>query len=112
MDIFTTALTRVFATPIKAEKLKVKALVKDSATAQVSDDINHLENHETYINLYKDKDKKNKDQAKHDDREHSDENSPKDGIKCSVTGVENNNDLPDAKKDDDGDDVHHLDIFV
>jgi len=49
MDIFTTALTKVRTVPIKTEKLKVKALHKDSATGKLTDDTNHLEQHELYF---------------------------------------------------------------
>lgn len=49
MDIFTTQLTRVVPIPIKPAKLKVKALLKDAASSGLSEDLNHLENHEYYF---------------------------------------------------------------
>ena len=49
MDIFTTQLTRVVPVKIKTEQLKVKALVKDAAASKLSDDTDHLENHDYYF---------------------------------------------------------------
>ncbi|WP_286235226.1 hypothetical protein [Thalassotalea sediminis] len=49
MDIFTTALTRVRTTPIKPDKLRVKSLSKQAATKALSDDLDHLEDHELYF---------------------------------------------------------------
>ena len=49
MDIFTTELTRVVLLPIKPTHLKVKALLKEAATGQLKEDIDHLENHDCYF---------------------------------------------------------------
>lgn len=49
MDIFTTQLTRVVPVPIKPASLKVKALLKEAATSKLSQDPDHLENHEYYF---------------------------------------------------------------
>ncbi|WP_019030019.1 hypothetical protein [Colwellia piezophila] len=49
MDIFTTQLARIVAVPIKPASLKVKALLKDAANSKLSQDTNHLENHEYYF---------------------------------------------------------------
>lgn len=49
MDIFSTVLTRVRTTPIKPEQLKVKSLKKEAATKDLSDDIDHLEDHDLYF---------------------------------------------------------------
>ena len=49
MDIFTTALTRVVPVPIKPTDLKVKALVKDTASGKLKEDLYHAENHERYF---------------------------------------------------------------
>jgi len=49
MDIFTTQLTRVVPVPIKPATLKVKALLKDAASAKLKEDPDHLENHEYYF---------------------------------------------------------------
>jgi hypothetical protein len=49
MDIFTTQLTRVVPVPIKPVSLKVKALLKESANAKLTQDPDHLENHEYYF---------------------------------------------------------------
>ena len=49
MDIFTTQLARVVPVPIKPASLKVKALVKEAANSKLSQDPDHLENHEYYF---------------------------------------------------------------
>jgi hypothetical protein len=49
MDIFTTQLTRVVPVPIKPASLKVKALLKDAANSKLTQDPDHLENHEYYF---------------------------------------------------------------
>lgn len=49
MDIFTTALTRIRPSRIKPEKLKVKALSKEPNTPELTDDPNHLEDHNLYF---------------------------------------------------------------
>jgi hypothetical protein len=48
MDIFTTQLTRVVNLPIKPAKLKVKAPKKEAASSKLSEDPDHLENHNAY----------------------------------------------------------------
>ena len=54
MDIFTTALTRVLQTPIKPVRLRVKPLSKEPSLNKLTDDPDHLENHDQYVNLSKD----------------------------------------------------------
>ena len=49
LDIFTTQLTRVVPSKLKPESLKVKALIKEPATNELTDDPDHLENHEYYF---------------------------------------------------------------
>ena len=49
MDIFTTQLTRVVQTPIKSASLKVKALLKESGSGKLKEDLDHLENHQYYF---------------------------------------------------------------
>ena len=65
MDIFTTQLTRVVPVPIKPASLKVKALLKDAANTKLSQDPDHLENHEQYVDLSKDHSEK-KQHQQHD----------------------------------------------
>lgn len=54
MDIFTTQLTRVVPVPIKPASLKVKALLKEAANSKLSQDPDHLENHEYYFTAEED----------------------------------------------------------
>lgn len=49
MDIFTTQLTQVVPIPIKTHSLKVKALVKEAETSKLTEDPDHLENHDYYF---------------------------------------------------------------
>jgi hypothetical protein len=49
MDIFTAQLTRVVNLPIKPAKLKVKAPKKEAASTKLSQDLDHLENHNAYF---------------------------------------------------------------
>ena len=42
MDIFTTQLTKVRQTPIKAEKLRVKGLKKDAQSRALDEEKDHL----------------------------------------------------------------------
>lgn len=67
MDIFTTQLTRVVPVPIKKAKLKVKALLKEAANSRLSQDPNHLENHEYYFTTETDEYSQGKSQAEHRD---------------------------------------------
>jgi hypothetical protein len=53
MDIFTTQLTRVVNLPIKPAKLRVKAPKKEAASTKLSQDPDHLENHNTYFQVEK-----------------------------------------------------------
>lgn len=49
MDIFTTVLTNVRPNPIKSEKRKVKGLKKEAETRELSEDLDHLEDHDLYF---------------------------------------------------------------
>ncbi|NQZ20491.1 MAG: hypothetical protein HRT53_00380 [Colwellia sp.] len=114
MDIFTTVLTRVVPVPIKPERLRVKALSKEPATNELTDDIDHLENHEQYIDSSKDsaEQQKNKQQVSYIN-EAVDESStiPNDEDSKIVTDKE---ELILPKKDQQQTDkaIKHLDIFV
>ncbi|MBU2925653.1 hypothetical protein Q4506_11145 [Colwellia sp. 4_MG-2023] len=49
MDIFTTALTRVVQVPIKPTNNKVKGPSKTADTSKLTEDLDHIENHDTYF---------------------------------------------------------------
>ena len=121
MDIFTTVLTRVVQTPIKPERMRVKALSKEPSTNELTDDLDHLENHDHYVDLSKENSEKKQNQ-------HG-ENQPEetlsvisDDIVDNITG--NYDDVaevithreefihPKKKHDEPDEDVHHLDLFV
>lgn len=99
MDIFTTVLTRVVPVPIKPASLKVKALLKEAATGKLTEDHDHLENHEYYF-------KKPKDE-KHQQQEHlSKKGDEEQSGKVVITQAEN----LVLEKDEEGN--IHLDIFI
>ncbi|MEW6981846.1 hypothetical protein AAD001_04255 [Colwelliaceae bacterium 6471] len=97
MDIFTTQLTRVVQTPIKPASLKVKALLKEARIGKLKADHDHLENHEYY---YLKKDQQSQQHASSDNpqafEQDADEDNPNDEVAL----------------DENGDPIHHLDIFV
>ena len=49
MDIFTTALTRVVQVPIKPTNNKVKGPSKAADTSKLTEDLDHVENHDAYF---------------------------------------------------------------
>ena len=120
MDIFTTVLTRVVQTPIKPERVRVKALSKEPAMNELTDDLDHLENHEQYVELSKEnsgkKQNKNHHEKKHpvisDDiadniSDHYDDNMMAEVITHREEFIH-----PKKKHDDPDEDIHHLDLFV
>jgi hypothetical protein len=114
MDIFTTVLTRVVPVPIKPARLRVKALEKEPSANALTDDADHLENHEHYIDSSKDssEQKKNKQQESHIDEMVDDStNSLNDELSTVITHKEEFiHPKKDQKKTDE--EVKHLDIFV
>ncbi|ALO35621.1 hypothetical protein CMT41_13530 [Colwellia sp. MT41] len=106
MDIFTTQLTRVVQIPIKPASLKVKALLKEAANSKLSDDANHLENHEYYFTS--EEDKYHSSQQEADDKEES-ENSSETNNDASVVLDEND---VDAKKTTGKSNGKHLDLYA
>ena len=69
MDIFTTQLTRVVPVPIKPASLKVKALLKEAANSKLSQDPDHLENHEYYFTSEEDQYHDSQQEAKQDNKQ-------------------------------------------
>jgi len=100
MDIFTTQLTRVVAVPIKPASLKVKALTKDAATDKLTDDIDHIENHDQYF--------KKQDEEQQQASEHKHSTDDNDVVYEKEKLVVNSN----TRKNDDDDDAHQLDLFI
>lgn len=71
MDVFTTQLTRVVPVPIKPASLKVKALLKDAANTKLSQDPDHLENHEYYFTKEEDQYHASQQEAQQNNKEES-----------------------------------------
>jgi len=95
MDIFTTAYTRRVILPIKPDKLKVKALRKESATTELSEDTSHLEEHNQYV-----LDSRKQDESKHGESE---------GEFYQEKEIESES---DQLLEGEGDNTHKLDIYV
>ncbi|MCO4798387.1 MAG: hypothetical protein KC484_04180 [Colwelliaceae bacterium] len=122
MDIFTTVLTKVRATPIKPEKLRVKALKKEPETHELSDDLNHLEDHDIYlINEKKhSKDKERHPQSKSESKkvrveveehEFTDDNIiPSESVITDKQEILHPNKVKNS--DEPAKDIKHLDIFI
>lgn len=118
MDIFTTVLTRVVSVPIKPERLRVKPLTKEAAINELTDDLDHLENHEHYVALAK-KDSAQKEHQENKNKHRSTSSANADTLvdhnhddtdnvithKDELTHPKKNHDEPDE-------DITHLDIFV
>lgn len=122
MDIFTTALTKVRPTPIKPEKLRVKALAKEPETRELTEDLDHLEDHDLYFI----KEKKRGDQKQHPQQENQQSKSTSacteqesheftdKNIVPSESVITDKQEIlhPHKEKGEDDKDVKHLDIFV
>jgi hypothetical protein len=99
MDIFINQLKRIVQTPIKPSSAKVKAPVKEPAANTLTEDFDHLEHHEKYIDNDSDKESNsNHSEDKSSDNVNKDEIPEKDKDKTII------------KKDDD--EPPHLDIYV
>jgi len=113
MDIFTTVLTRVVQAPIKPARLRVKALVKEPATNELTDDIDHLENHEQYVDLSKDESKNKQNKKQHEETLSATDNGEDKGNDSMSPVITHKEEFIHPKKNDDKpDDIHHLDLFV
>ncbi|WP_057832212.1 hypothetical protein [Colwellia sp. TT2012] len=106
MDIFTTQLTRVVQIPIKPASLKVKALLKEAANSKLSDDANHLENHEYYFTS--EEDKYHSSQQETDDKEEG-ANSANTNKEPSVEFEQSDVDINKATDNSNG---KHLDLYA
>ncbi len=116
MDIFTTALAQIRSNPIKPEKLRVKALRKEAATNELTDDIDHLEDHQLFF-----VDEKTHRQQKQQQQQ-TPEQKTKSTLATSNQDVAASDDVivhkqdilhPHSSHDDDEDqDIKHLDIYI
>ncbi|WP_076418410.1 hypothetical protein [Colwellia sp. UCD-KL20] len=97
MDIFTTQLRRVVQTPIKPANSKVKGPAKEPATAELTEDFDHLEQHAQYVECDLEKEQAKQNQA---DKRKPEKNNVEEETSDSV----------DSKQDEDK--PSHLDIYV
>lgn len=112
MDIFTTQLTRVVPVPIKRANLKVKALLKEAANSKLTQDPNHLENHEYYFTPEDEYHSSKQDNQEQDNQELLNDklivgstSSSQDEVTEKVNGSEKKADSKDG-------DTKHLDLYA
>lgn len=108
MDIFTTYLTKVQRTPIKPAKLKVKALVKDASSSALTDDTDHLENHDYYFTSKNAHDGSSESQSA---RNNEEEQNSSNTIITKTQMIEREHNSKN-KHDNESDDEHTLDVYV
>lgn len=105
MDIFTTVLTKIRPTPIKPEKLRVKSLKKEAATRPLTDDANHLEDHELYfVPEHKEE------HTEHQQQEQAKQKS--ENVTAKEPDILHKQDITQPKKPKSDDEGEHLDIYV
>jgi len=106
MDIFTTQLTRVVPVPIKPASLKVKALLKEAANAKLSQDPDHLENHEYYFTK--------EDDQYHSQQQEAEQNTKKDQHAKQEVGYNSDDKASesDEKTDQKNNKPKHLDLYA
>lgn len=120
MDIFTTVLTRVVPVPIKPARLRVKALAKEPSTNELTDDLDHLENHEQYVDLFENNSQKQKEQNK--EKQQQEQQNAASILKGdsdinpddNTAIITHKDELIHPKKhpEEPDEDIHHLDIFI
>jgi glucan-binding YG repeat protein len=109
MDIFTTQLTRVVPIPIKPVSLKVKALLKESANSKLTQDPDHLENHEYYFTNEEDQYHTSQQQ------EHENKRGAEDNEDCSSEVQEQESSLSDEAVEHNVEKkkkIKHLDLYI
>lgn len=109
MDIFTTQLTRVVPVPIKPVSLKVKALLKESANSKLTQDPDHLENHEYYFTNEEDQYHTSQQQ------EHENKRGNEDNKDCSLEVQEKESSLSEKAVEHNVEKkkkIKHLDLYI
>ena len=109
MDIFTTQLTRVVPVPIKPASLKVKALLKESANAKLTQDPDHLENHDYYFTSEEDNNHASQSQQQNTEQEANNKQNSLLTIPAEETPI---NEKPTGKDVTTDKNINHLDIYV
>ena len=120
MDIFTTALTKVVTAKLEPKGLRVKALAKEPNIKPLSEDVNHLEEHEGYYFLKDNPQRQHREQQKDRQEPSAGEESEAQSLADEV--IEPSEDViihkdeilhpKDKSRDKKDDDIEHLDIFV
>ncbi|WP_448566210.1 hypothetical protein [Thalassotalea ganghwensis] len=118
VDIFTTALTKVVTAKLEPKGLRVKALAKEPRIKPLSEDVNHLEEHDRYYFLKDNTDQHTKQQQQ---KQKQHQEGDKD-ITSSENVIEPSEDViihkdeilhpKDKSEENDDDDIKHFDIFV
>ncbi len=115
MDIFTTQLTRVVPVPIKPASLKVKALLKEAATSKLSQDLDHIENHEYYFT--KEEEQYHSSQQESEQEQHAkqkqEEKKLADNTSNEVASEQKDEEIKLEKTSNDNkDNTKHLDLYA
>ncbi len=107
MDIFTTQLTRVVPVPIKPASLKVKALLKEAANSKLSQDPDHLENHEYYFTKEEDQYHSKQQEAEQDTKKEQE------AVKADPESSDDDKSAEsDEKTDQKNNKPKHLDLYA
>lgn len=131
MDIFAAQLKRVTKVPIRKQRLKIDALNKGSASKGLTDDLDHLENHEQYFELPESNDEEKPSQKTKSSKDNENDESSKAPAVEQNTSTENEYEdvqvipefLPYAKKaripreelkqlEEAKKSLKHLDLFI
>ena len=110
MDIFTTQLTRVVPVPIKPASLKVKALLKEAANSKLSQDPDHLENHEYYFTSEEDQYHPNDQEAEQENK--SADTSKESQVEALGESLPDSDYIENKEENTKNDKLKHLDLFV
>lgn len=111
MDIFTTYLTRVVPIPIKPANLKVKALLKDAATGELKEDLDHVENHDYYFDEKSlSKNKKYQQDSKQEESTEEKQTKSNETADDYLEEKQKNTDAKDRLEIKDN--VKHLDLYI
>ena len=110
MDIFTTQLTRVVPNPIKPANLKVKALLKEAATGELKEDLDHIENHDYYF----DNDESTEEESQQNQPQEN--NTTEEQVGTAASALTNDKKTKKAHQEtgvtESEDGVKHLDLYV
>jgi len=114
MDIFTTALTRVAQVPIKPANNKVKAPSKTASTGEIKEDLDNLENHDSFLDEKRLAEQGHHNENAQNDQEHQQKDAQEHESKNKDAQKENNTEFDETvdgiTQSEDG--TKHLDLYI